>query len=233
MDEHTHPLLTKRMGGAIAVLAMGSSLGLALMSFHLFPAGMILSVIGAIGAISIYWSDFRLLRLRLVDRLKGAIPVFGELWIIVVAVAIAVGAPGYVYFRAMLPVPVSDLSRHLLDDQKARMIPDLRLPVGTSYSIEFNSVQNCDECESYAEELRIFFRELPGWKTGGGVITFGDPSAPREGLQLVLDKSAPDEVANKIKSAFDAASIHLISRPRDDIKSLNLDAIIVVARRMK
>jgi hypothetical protein len=36
MDEITHPLLTRRMGGALAVLGTGFGLGLALISFAPF-----------------------------------------------------------------------------------------------------------------------------------------------------------------------------------------------------
>jgi hypothetical protein len=150
------------MGGAITVLAFASGLGLALMGFGLFPAGMILSALGAGGALWIYWPDLRNLRLRLVTGIDRPTPLYSEIWIILIAILIGVGTPGYVYVRSLVPPTARDFSRHLEDEQKNRMRPELQLSANEAYSIEFNSVQNCDECEDYAQELRDFVGTFRG-----------------------------------------------------------------------
>jgi hypothetical protein len=64
-DLSEHPLLSKRMGGAVAILALCSSIGLALIGFDLTTLGLIVSVLGGVGAVWIYWTDFKRLRIRL------------------------------------------------------------------------------------------------------------------------------------------------------------------------
>lgn len=126
---------------------------------------------------------------------------------------------------------VTDTARHLTPDKKARLAAALQLGSDKNYSIEFNSVQNCDECEDYAQELRDFVGSIPGWKASGSVITFADPYAPRTGLQLVLGDKASPEVGKRLLAAFGAASIALTPRPSEQLQGL--DAIIVVARQPK
>jgi hypothetical protein len=121
--------------------------------------------------------------------------------------------------------------RHLRPDQQARLASGLELRPNENYSVEFNSLPNCDECEVYAQEFRDFVGGLPGWKTSGGAITFSDPSAPRTGLQLILGDKTSSDVGKKLLAAFATASIPLISRPSEQLQ--DLDAIIVVARQPK
>jgi hypothetical protein len=231
-DSDDHPLLTKRMGGALAVLAFSAGLGLALMSFQLFPIGMTISVLGAAGAIWIYWKDRRLLRLRLVGATGAARPLYIEIWVVLLALILAVGAPAYVCIRALIPSPPIDLSRHLTNEEKLRMRPKLTLSPNESFSIEFNSLPNCDECGNYAEEFRDFLNSIPGWKARGSTLVFSNPNMPRTGLQLALSNKASAEVAKKLTSAFSAANILWFGLPTEGAMP-DLDAIVVVARRPK
>lgn len=118
--------------------------------------------------------------------------------------------------------------RHLTASQMRNLTASLKPLASQTHAIEINSVPNCDECEVYAQQFREFFTNLPGWKAGGGVITFWDSSAPRNGLQLVLSDKAPGTLDDYLTKAFRAAGISLIPRPPETLQGL--DAIIVVAR---
>jgi hypothetical protein len=123
-DEHEHPLLTKRMGGALAVLALCSGVGVALMSFHLFLFGMILSLIGAVGAISIYWNKFK------------KIPL--EVGIVIVALTIAVSAPVTIYYAAieLKPAATARLRLHYTQNPITSEVTQ-RTNVATFYTFAF------------------------------------------------------------------------------------------------
>src|ERR1700730_1059759 len=128
-------------------------MGLTLMSVGLRFIGMSLSVIGVIGAISIYRVELQQLRLRIEEN--GVITLLSaELWIILGTILMALLIPAYVWYHETRPVIPVDLSRHLNQDQRARMAPLLRLEHDEIYEFQINSVQNCEECEDYAEELR-------------------------------------------------------------------------------
>ncbi len=230
-----HPLLTKRMGGAVTIMGFTTGLGLVLMSYQLFWEGMLLSLAGAGGAVWIYWSDLHQLRLRLVNQNSGmATPLFPELWLILVAILIAIGTPAFIYIRASLPKFPSDLSRHLEEDQKIRLRAALRLPANLAYGLEFNSVPNCDECENYAQEFRDFVGSIPGWKAWGGVIIFGGDMGFRYGLKFYPTIDASPEYVKTINNAFSGASIPLASgSPGGRIQDLGAEGIIVVNRRPK
>ncbi len=233
MSGNSHPLLTKRMGGALAVIALTTSVALSLMSFGLFPVGMVLSILGAIGAAWIYWSDLRQLRLRNVRPDGVAAPLYSEIWVILLAIVIAVGAPGYVYVRSIIPVVLPDKSRHLTNDQKERMAPFLKLVSTENYWIEINSVPNCDECELYAEEFREFIGAIPGWRATGSAITLWDPNVSPYGLRLQSgDGQNSPEMQRKITKAFSAASISLSILPTVHYSD-DLSGIVVVGRAPK
>jgi hypothetical protein len=126
---------------------------------------------------------------------------------------------------------IVDTRRHLKSEQQARMMPELQISSGEAYSIQINSLPNCDECEVYAQELRDFVGVIPGWKVGGGTLFLVDPAAPREGMYLILNSDLHPELRKKLLAAFAAGSIPLSIRPPD--KFQDLDAAIVVARRTK
>ncbi|MGC1778576.1 MAG: hypothetical protein WBB34_11560 [Xanthobacteraceae bacterium] len=190
--------------------------------------GMAMAGLGAAGGAWIYWDDFRGLRLRLVHGDASASPLCAEQWIVLIAMLAALVIPAYVWVDQSWPTLPPDRARHLLDDQKVRMAAILNLQPSEHYSVEINSVQNCDECEDYAQEFRDFIGSIPGWKATGSVITFWDPSAPRTGLQLIVGTKASSEVEKKLLGAFAAASITLSPSPPQPLQGL--DAIIIVAR---
>jgi hypothetical protein len=123
-----------------------------------------------------------------------------------------------------------DSVRHLIDDQKARLIVGLKLSPEEHYNIEFNSIPNCDECEEYAEELRDFVSSIPGWKADGGPITFA--AKYQRGLNFSANKTLSPDVTKKIVAAFDSANVPL-SMIDPQTYPGGIDAIIVVARRPK
>ena len=156
--------------------------------------------------------------LRAIGAITGLFVIIGVVWI------------GYYELFLKSDIPGGTV-RHLTSDGKAKMAPGLRLGQDERYSVEINSVPNCESCEDYAEELRQFFKTIPGWKVGGSTITFSDPTAPRTGLQLVLSDKASPTLDTKLIEAFGAAGISLVPRPIEPLGALNLDAIIVVARQ--
>ncbi len=98
------------------------------------------------------------------------------------------------------------------------------------YKIEINSVPNCEECEDYAQELRELVGQIPGWKSGGSVLTFGGYPY-RMGLKLFRNKKSSVQVTQKLAAAFASASIPMTEDPPEEYQEP--DAIIVVARRSK
>jgi hypothetical protein len=126
---------------------------------------------------------------------------------------------------------IMDTGRHLKTDQQSRMMPEFQLSSGETYSIQINSLPNCDECEVYAQELRDFVGAIPGWKVGGSALFLVDPAAPREGMYLILNSDLRPELRRKLFAAFAAGSIPLSIRTPQTFP--DLDAAIVVARRAK
>jgi hypothetical protein len=226
MDSDSHPLLTKRMGGALTILVAGTGIGLTLMSFNLRILGMLLSVFCAAGAISIYKGEFERLRFRLIKN-GGAQPLYPELWIILTAIIIAVMLPAYVWYDQNRPIgPNVGTARHLSGDQRERMKLALRLESNENYRFQINSTQNCDECELFAEELRDFFNSVPGWKAEGSVLFFSQPF--RRGLRLVTRSDEQHiKPVEKISKAFEDAGIAL---PRETEESEPGGFVIIVAR---
>ena len=159
MDENMHPLLTKRMVGALGVLVPCAGIGLTLMSFTPFilrAVGMAISALGAIAAAWIYFDDFRRLRLRLVDTPTIAAPLSVEQQIVIGAILVSILLPACVWL--VISWPVSPAGRHLKTDQKTKMEPVLVLARGEKHAIQIYSSPNCDECEDYAQELRELFQ---------------------------------------------------------------------------
>jgi hypothetical protein len=121
-----------------------------------------------------------------------------------------------------------DNARHLTMDEQMRLQMNLKLSPEENYHMEINSVQNCDECEDYAQELREFISTLPGWKADGSVLTFaGYPY--RYGLGLSVNTASAQKLNRIVVSAFDSASIHLRQEPSAAYTN-GIDAVIVVAR---
>jgi hypothetical protein len=118
--------------------------------------------------------------------------------------------------------------RHLTNEQRSRMSAALKLATNENYSVEFNSVPNCEECEDYAQEFREFVSSIPGWKAGGSTLVFSIPF--RRGLQMV---TRPDEKhavpALKLAQALESASIYLTHTEEENLQKGV--TIIVVARR--
>jgi hypothetical protein len=97
-----------------------------------------------------------------------------------------------------------------------------------TYELISNSVPNCDPCEEYAQALRDFVGTIPGWKSGGGVITFAG-SSRRQGLELVDNNNAHPDLMKKIIAAFSSAGIPLKQISSEQLPQ-SLDAIIVISR---
>ena len=107
------------------------------------------------------------------------------------------------------------------------MAPLLRLEHDEIYEFQINSVQNCEECEDYAEELRKFINTIPGWKAGGGTLTFLSPL--RRGIKIFMTKDGPpNAVGRKLVAALNAANILV------DMDETNTSgpATIVIGRRL-
>lgn len=186
-DMPEHPLLAKRMAAAVAVLALCSGVGLALMGFDLVTLGLIISALGAIGVVSIYWSDFRRLRLRLAIP-HGTAPLSRELLVVILALVVGLGAPAYVFVMKMWPAAA--VERHLTTEQKIRMRADLKLRPDERSQFEINTVPSCDECEKYAQQLRDFFNTLPGFRTYGGPLIFAESHYP-SGIRFLTNGNEP------------------------------------------
>jgi hypothetical protein len=136
--------------------------------------------------------------------------------------------------RPTASTPPTDSSRHLTPQQGMRLATKLRIghEEHEQFHIEFNSVQNCDECEDYAQELRDFFNTMQGWQAGGDVITFASEPKFRQGLHLVVGDEYAAALTDRILSAFDAADIPLL--PSDPEKLYGgLNAIVVVGKQQK
>jgi hypothetical protein len=125
----------------------------------------------------------------------------------------------------------SRAGRHLTSGQQERLKTRLRADGDQKYSIQINSVPNCDECEDYAQEFRDVFNELNGWKADGGVLSFsGYPY--RYGLGFSVNSTYPKGLNSIITSAFDAAGIAIRSEDAADY-GRETAAVIVVARQNK
>lgn len=235
MDENTHPLLTKRMLGALGVLVPCAGIGLTLMSFTPFilrAVGMLLSALGAIAAAWIYFDDFRRLRLRLVHPVPtAAAPLSTEQWIVVGAMLASILLPAFVWLDVSWPeLPAA---RHLTANQKTKMEPVLVLARAEKHAIQIFSSPNCDECEDYAQELRDFFNAIPGWEATGSTTVFAGPKIPKFEIYLIANEDNLSEpLLQRITAAFSAASIPLV---QDEPKRFGkeLDAVILINRRRR
>jgi hypothetical protein len=120
--------------------------------------------------------------------------------------------------------------RHLTDDRQGRMLPLLKLDSGENYYFEINSIPSCDECEDYAEEMRIFISSIPGWKADGGPTPFWDSVNRNEGLLIFTRKEDKDlSSVKKLENAFDSAGIPLTPAYRD----IGKGTIVIVVTKAK
>jgi hypothetical protein len=196
-----HPLLTKRIGGAIAVMVAGTGIGLALMGFALIKTGMAMSVIGAAGAISIYWPDFKHLRLRLAEKTGIEAAVHAEIWIVMFAIISSVAIPAYVWINQAWP---KQQEWRLQDSERSKIIQSLSAHPGKFVYV--NSASNCQQCEEYAEDIREAIAAAPNWTGSGGNTIFGNASIRGIKLQTTNIKN-PDDLMREIAEAFNAANI--------------------------
>ena len=211
-DPNGHPLLTKRMGGAFAILAGCTGVGLTVMTFSLLSLrliGMGLSLLGACAAISIYRNEIRCLRLRLLGNDGSTKPLHAELWIVLIAITISVLLPAYVWYIEAFPAVHIESASHLTSDQKDRMEMALKLTSTEQYSFQINSVPSCDECERFAEELRDFLNTIPGWTISGGPLIFSDGHWRRGLLLSTRDDERHTAPVEHVRRAFDSAGIKL------------------------
>jgi hypothetical protein len=115
--------------------------------------------------------------------------------------------------------------RHLRSEGKDRMRRALALGPNEIYELQVNSAPGCDECEQFAEEIRIFLNTIPGWKAGGGPLIF--PQPPRRGLWLVAADltSRPVELLFK---AFEGGGVPLTRETEGAVPNI---PVILVARQ--
>jgi hypothetical protein len=209
MVEPDHPLIAPRLLATYGLLAI-PGIGIALMSIRILGIGAVICALGAAGIISLYWSDFRQLRLRVINGTISEVPT-RELWVAIVIVLVAIIAPASIgIYAAVAPSQISNLAppnvRQLTGEERVRLVTSLRGAGGTDQSVEINSASNCDECEEYAHELRDAINSVSGWKATGGTTIFG--SAAIRGIRFdvrSLDKR-PQAII-KLGAAFEAAKI--------------------------
>jgi hypothetical protein len=101
MSEDEHPLLTKRAQGVVAILALATTLGIALMGFHLFISGLLVVLTGAAAAIWIYADDFRRLRLRLVAPDGGLEKPQREMMVLMALLTAAIIVPAVIFVHEL------------------------------------------------------------------------------------------------------------------------------------
>jgi hypothetical protein len=203
MAEDDHPLLTKRAQGAVAVLALATGLGIALMSFHLLIPGLVTALAGVAGALSIYGGDFRRLRLRSVG-LDGSLAVPSREMIVIIAVLLgAIIAPSVIFIHEL--IPPESAARHLKSGQRSAFTQKLSSSPKGRFVFVYSS-QSCDECEIYAQEIRDAINSVPGWSGGGAPDIFG--TAAIKGMKIYTQSRANAPDATKaISSASTAAGI--------------------------
>lgn len=127
--------------------------------------------------------------------------------------------------------------RHLTDEQRSRIRAALKLEASEKYQdvgkYQINSVQECEECAIYAEEIRETINSVPGWRFGGGALLFpADGRPPLVGLTIITrpeESAAPP--ALKIEKAFADAAIDLPSTLAEDME--NGGVIVIVGRRQQ
>jgi hypothetical protein len=223
MAEDDHPLLTKRAQGAIAVLALATGLGIALMSFHLLFPGLSLAFVGAAGAVWIYGDAFRRLRLRSVES-DGSLAAPSREMIVVIGMQLAaIVAPTMIFIHEL--IPPEGTARHLKPDQRATFVQKLSAVSKGGFSYVYSS-PSCDECERYAQELREAISEAPGWAAGGGPDLFG--TAAMKGIKLeTRSKAAAPESTRAISSALTAAKIRFDWIDDPSIVTANEGAIYI------
>jgi hypothetical protein len=97
MSEDEHPLLTKPAQGIVAVLALATGLGIALMSFHLLIPGLLVALIGGIGAIWVYSDDLRRLRLRVATPDGGLEKPQRGMFVLIAILSVAIIVPVVIF----------------------------------------------------------------------------------------------------------------------------------------
>lgn len=228
MGDQDHPLLSRRFGGAFAVISVGLGLGVALMTFGsalVRGVGMMIAVSGAAGGAWIYWDDLRRLRLRIVYRDRPAIKLQPDVWVVLIAIFASAIIPAYIW--VWLSWPTLPPHRVLTSDQQAQMRPILE--GAPNYVIQINSIASCEECEDYAVELRRFFSSLRGWSVNGGPLIFPIEPQLRNGITFSPD-IAHDDLALTIVKAFNAAHVE-IARTTPQKLSSGMSALILVGKQ--
>jgi hypothetical protein len=223
MTEDDHPLLAKRAQGAIAILALATGLGIALMSFHLLIPGVALAFVGAAAAVWIYGGDFRRLRLRSVEPDGSLAAPSREMIVVIVMLLAAIVAPTMIFIHEL--IPPEDTARHLKPDQRSAFVQKLSAFSKGGFAYVYSS-PSCDECERYAQELREAISEAPGWAAGGAPDLFG--TAAVKGIKLeTRSKSAAPESTRAISNALTAAKIQFDWIDDPNIITANEGAIYI------
>jgi hypothetical protein len=185
-----------------------TGIGVALMSVHIFILGALICLAAVVGIFWLYYSELLRVRLRLVNRIGDYEVPSAELWLALLVAVVATIAPTSIYIYSTAPERIQSDIRHLTTDQKDRMRPILRLDPTETYSLQVNSMPNCDECEQFAEEVRAFLNTIPGWKAGGSGLIFAQP--PRRGLWLVANEAEQHlRPVDKLFKAFEDAGVPL------------------------
>jgi hypothetical protein len=236
MSEEEHPLLTKRAQGVVAILALATGLGIALMSFHLLVPGTLLALAGVGAAVWIYLDDFRRLRLRSVCEDGALVKPSAEMFVIIAMLVVAILVPSVIFLHESVPgwfkgeTRASDFAqpqaRRLSDEQKKRLRKGMTVGVDEHYEIQINSAPSCEECELFAEEVRAYVNTIPGWAASGGPLIF--PAPKLRGLKLITrddEKSSP--IVQKIEKTFGDAGMPLVRSSEDAPRGT---IIVLVAR---
>jgi hypothetical protein len=178
------------------------------------------------GAIFLYacaHNFHRLAHVRLAWPLElAANPLRGEWEVFRFATIVALVLAGLVASLSSITIYIFELkkdlaiseasqdTRHLGADQKDRIRRDMALNPTENYYFQVNSLNSCDECEKFAEEIRAFINTLPGWKAGGGPLMFPSPEAWHHGLWLfAADKDAHTPPVEKVAKSFADAGLPL------------------------
>jgi len=122
----------------------------------------------------------------------------------------------------------NNIARKLDKDQKARMEMALKLSPTEQYTFQLNSIISCEECELFAQDIRDFINEIPGWAVNGGPLLW-PMDQYRHGIWLTtrVDEQHIEPV-EKIRAAFASAGIALMPSSEDDMRSGSF--VIVIGR---
>jgi hypothetical protein len=223
MQSGDHPLLSKNLQGAIAVVALTTSLGIAMMSFHLLIPGIILAMLGFLGVVWIYGRDLLSLRLRSAGPNGVTVALPGEVRVVLLLLLAAFVVPWTIFIHESWPD--KSTTRHLENAQKERLKANLKLALGERYEFQVNSVPSCDECEQFAEELRDFLGSIPGVQTGGGPLIFAGRS-PR-GISFITNGNR-SVGGGKVFSALQDAGVG--PKPETESQMKDGDFVVLIGR---